>query len=119
MELRLKGLSVIGSTVVDSNYEDAGGEGTRGGKVIGHTSSGKPIYETFDKGRHRELHKAFSVEEHKKTADWHQGKALDAELGGERGQQKDHLRLHKMHKESANRKQGVLKRSPRSKFHGM
>lgn len=23
---------------------DAGGEGSRGGKIIGHTSSGKPIY---------------------------------------------------------------------------
>lgn len=33
MELAIEGLKV-----------DAGGEGSRGGKIIGHTSSGKPIY---------------------------------------------------------------------------
>lgn len=39
---------------------EKGGEGSRGGKIIGHTKSGKPIYDTI---RHSG-HKDFSVEDH-------------------------------------------------------
>ena len=37
-----------------------GGEGSRGGKIIGHTKSGKPIYEDHKHPSHRE----FSEQEH-------------------------------------------------------
>lgn len=37
-----------------------GGEGSKGGRVIGHTSSGKPVYDTF---KHEE-HKEFTAKEH-------------------------------------------------------
>jgi hypothetical protein len=44
------------------NMIEKGGEGSRGGKIIGHTKSGKPIYE-----EHRPMHenyKNFTSEEH-------------------------------------------------------
>lgn len=44
-----------------------GGEGSRGGKVIGHTRSGKPIYEHFN---HPE-HKTFSREDHSDAFETH------------------------------------------------
>jgi len=40
---------------------EKGGEGSRGGKVIGHTKSGKPIYDHFD----HEGHKDFTKEDHR------------------------------------------------------
>ena len=41
----------------DNDLEKGGGEGSRGGKIIGHTKSGKPIYEsksTTTKGSKKE-----------------------------------------------------------------
>ena len=50
----------------ESNIEK-GGEGSKGGKVIGHTKSGKPIYDSHD----HESHKHFTSEDHKNAADLH------------------------------------------------
>ena len=44
-----------------------GGEGSKGGKVIGHTKSGKPIYENAKHASHRE----FTSSEHKEAIDFH------------------------------------------------
>lgn len=46
--------------VLESDDIQKSGEGSKGGKVIGHTKSGKPIYESFD----HESHKDFSAKEH-------------------------------------------------------
>lgn len=43
---------------------EKGGEGSRGGKIIGHTKSGKPIYE----GAHQS-HKSFTKQDHKDAAE--------------------------------------------------
>ncbi len=43
------------------------GEGSRGGKVIGHTKSGKPIYDSHD----HSSHKNFTKQDHKDAADIH------------------------------------------------
>ena len=46
---------------------DGVGEGSRGGKIIGHTTGGKPIY-----GNHNHPgHKGFSAEDHFKAHDLH------------------------------------------------
>ena len=39
---------------------EKGGEGSRGGKIIGHTKSGKPIYDKFNHPGHKD----FTVEDH-------------------------------------------------------
>ncbi len=39
---------------------DAGGEGSRGGKIVGHTGSGKPIY----MNNKHPTHKEFSASDH-------------------------------------------------------
>lgn len=44
----------------------AKGEGTRGGLIIGHTKSGKPIY-----AGHHESHDRFSSEEHREASKAH------------------------------------------------
>lgn len=46
--------------MVAYNTIEKGGEGSRGGKIIGHTKSGKPIYDTYS----HEGHKDFSVNDH-------------------------------------------------------
>ncbi len=51
-----------------------GGEGSRGGKVIGHTRSGKPIYESHD----HSTHKKFSKEDHLDAAEHHESHGADA-----------------------------------------
>jgi hypothetical protein len=38
---------------ISDTIMEKGGEGSKGGKVIGHTKSGKPIYETFTVGKHK------------------------------------------------------------------
>jgi hypothetical protein len=54
------------------NLEKAlSGEGSRGGKIIGHTKTGKPIYENAD---HPE-HKDFTSKEHQDAADLHAKRA--------------------------------------------
>lgn len=42
-------------------FEKASKEGSRGGKVIGHTKSGKPIYDSF----HHKHHESFSAKDHR------------------------------------------------------
>jgi len=54
----------------NSDYDlTKGGEGSKGGKVIGHTKSGKPIYENRTAGH--DSYKDFSKQDHKDAADAH------------------------------------------------
>lgn len=62
-----QGRNPDGSLKVEDDFEKA--EGSRGGKVIGHTKSGKPIYENA-KSDH-ESYKHFSKEDHMDAADAH------------------------------------------------
>lgn len=61
------------------NQLEKGGEGSRGGKIIGHTKSGKPIYDTFSHSAHKDfthqdhydaqnLHKKNIIKKHGKDA---------------------------------------------------
>lgn len=57
--------------------EDAikkGGEGSRGGKVIGHTKSGKPIYENLKADS--EEYSDFSIRDHQDASDLHDKKSV-------------------------------------------
>lgn len=56
---------------VDKNLEIVkGGEGSKGGKVIGHTKSGNPIYESFN----HPSHSNFSSQDHKDASRAHEKK---------------------------------------------
>lgn len=48
-----------------------GGEGSRGGKVVGHTSDGKPIYQSHSHSGHKD----FGAMDHFEAADRHGAKA--------------------------------------------
>lgn len=62
----------------DENFEK-GGVGSRGGKVVGYTKSGKPIYQKGDESStkhfssqdHRDAESYFSSEQNHKAAKWH------------------------------------------------
>ena len=56
---------------------DAGGEGTKGGHVIGHTGSGKPIYMKHGHSSHG----SFTQAEHKEAETLHRQKALTMKGG--------------------------------------
>lgn len=56
----------------ENDLEKAGkGEGSKGGKIIGHTKSGKPIYDSAS----HEGHKDFTSQEHKEASKLHQSNA--------------------------------------------
>jgi hypothetical protein len=46
---------------------EKGGEGSKGGKIIGHTKSGKPIYDRFN----HPAHKDFTKEDHRDAGKVH------------------------------------------------
>ncbi len=57
-----------------NNLIKAKGEGSRGGKIIGHTKSGKPVYQT--KGAsHEESYGKFTAQDHKDAANLHNEEA--------------------------------------------
>lgn len=56
---------------INVNLEKAGGEGSKGGKVIGHTKSGKPIYANKKANEYKE----FSAEDHRDANYYHQENA--------------------------------------------
>lgn len=63
----------IGVTAFDMIQAiEKGGEGSRGGKIIGHTKSGKPVYAV---DRHK-YGKDFSIEDHKDAANIHSQQGL-------------------------------------------
>lgn len=53
---------------------EKGGEGSRGGKVIGHTKSGKPIYDTGSLDQHKD----FTPGEHREAALLHSKKQISS-----------------------------------------
>lgn len=59
------------------NIEKA--EGSKGGKVIGHTRSGKPIYETYD----HPTHKKFTSADHNDASKLHHKKRIEYRKNGD------------------------------------
>lgn len=88
----------------ETEIEKGGGEGSRGGKVIGHTRSGKPIYEhSFDHGVDhytKEDHKDAS-DAHEKEGDKHWKKWVDNKDENALRQSKHHIKLMSDHEEAA------------------
>lgn len=86
------------------NILKGSGEGSRGGKVIGHTKTGKPIYEhSFDHGVDhytKEDHKDAS-DAHEKEGDKHWKKWVDNKDENALRQSKHHIKLMSDHEEAA------------------
>ena len=99
-----------------NNLEDClekGGEGSKGGKVIGHTKSGKPIYQQTARiqGRERinkfsDQHKDYSKQDHEDAAELHSQLAkkhidqYNGEVGQSEGDSR-HYTKHNLHKDVA------------------
>ena len=78
----------------------AGGEGSKGGKIIGHTKSGKPIY---DSANHAE-HKDFTSDDHKDAVKTHEdlgNKRIYGEKGFDESKMKHQNLLDKHLNEAA------------------
>jgi len=68
------------STWVENWREDSlvkGGEGARGGIIIGHTRSGKPIYQGSNTPQH-DSHKKFTSDDHHDASELHRRRSLKA-----------------------------------------
>ena len=68
------------------NNLEKGGEGSRGGKIIGHTSTGKPIYKTHSndpRSRVEELHDDFTPTEHREAKVLHRKLKNEGEKKGD------------------------------------
>ena len=75
------------------------GEGSRGGKVIGHTLSGKPVYQN-----HRAVHAAyrhFTAADHDDASSIHMGERDDHQAG--KGRAKHHHSVSVGHEQTADR----------------
>lgn len=83
---------------------DGAGEGSRGGKVIGHTKSGKPVYMKHGHPSHGDFTKSEHVEaatmHHKASADlsWKKGQRL---VGEDKKLFNSHIRERRKHASSA------------------
>lgn len=67
--------------VEESDDLEKGGEGSKGGKIIGHTKSGKAIYEN----PHHESHKEFTKQDHIDARDLHDREMSKIEPNGPGG----------------------------------
>jgi hypothetical protein len=66
---------------------EKGGEGSKGGKVIGHTKSGKAIYDTASHSGHKD----FTVDDHNDAYDAHKKKLKDGKHKADSKEEKHHL----------------------------
>ena len=85
----------------EANGLEKGGEGSKGGKVIGHTKSGKPIYGTAS----NENHKDFTSEDHNEAAQIHRDKMIEHKKEGHKvhyhmGNRDNHVALAKKAEEN-------------------
>jgi hypothetical protein len=69
-----KAFQILGVSYEPDIEKGSKGEGSRGGKVIGHTKSGKPIYDHFD----HKSHKDFTKKDHNDAAKLHMKKFREA-----------------------------------------
>jgi hypothetical protein len=106
---------------------DAKGEGSKGGRVIGHTSGGRAIYESHSHPSHRD----FTAGEHIAAASMHmarveklldqaskKGSATHADImarGGLHEQAQYHLRQSNLHHASADKVPASSGRKPKGK----
>jgi hypothetical protein len=72
------------------------GEGSRGGHIIGHTRSGKPIYASKSKAHMRKLHEGHSEQDHKDAAVFHRKQKVKY---GDKLKQLSHTKFPKGHEE--------------------
>jgi hypothetical protein len=73
---------------------EKGGAGSKGGVIIGHTESGKPIYKT-----NHDSYKDFTSADHKDAAEAHKKKFVDAKLKGKSKDEASHRKMHAFHKD--------------------
>jgi len=78
---------------------EKGGEGSRGGKVIGHTDSGKPIYE---KANHPS-HKSFNRGDHQDAHNLHQKLGKEAENKKDKEKEYFHFQQGSEHRKRSNK----------------
>lgn len=92
--------------VINKSLElfEKGGEGSRGGKIIGHTKSGKPIY---SHGYHTDYSsKNYSSEDHEDISNHHSNvsKKSETHYGKETTHSKEHKEWAEAHKQFSKEK---------------
>lgn len=77
---------------MDSEHLEKGGEGSRGGKVIGHTKSGKPVYKDKKSGN-----KTWGLQDHADAHRLHLTKKFDAQDAGNKEAADTHSEMGRHH----------------------
>ena len=118
-------LDMYSDTTIEKGFKDElakGGEGSRGGKIIGHTKSGKAIYDHFDHPGHKDftstLEEDSDVFEISKKLNQKSGQKIKVNMGTEKnpnivdavlnyssigGKRRDKIEVHvKFDKKTAN-----------------
>lgn len=75
----------------ESENLEKGGEGSRGGKIVGYTKSGKPIYEGRGTAKKYE---SFTKQDHHDAVDHHSNIYHTTNHPGERAQAYSNLKSH-------------------------
>jgi hypothetical protein len=84
--------------------KSSSGEGSKGGKVIGHTKSGKPIYDSHGHAAHA----GFSEQDHADARDAHDDHAMQ-HFDRDNGAMDHHMEQSALHGASANPHKGKMK----------
>lgn len=91
----------------DKDIIEKGGEGSRGGKVIGHTKSGKPIYQN---SHYESSQKGFTANDHKDALDLHKKEKRRLVSEGKYGDAENHDDAIKHHKMQVEKNEALGKR---------
>jgi len=91
---------MIEDMIIKALSEAKSGEGSRGGKVIGHTKSGKPIYAS----QNAKLEKSYNAEDHKDAAYAHLDRATEHYKNGHETQGNVHNSEFDRHFETSRHK---------------
>lgn len=75
------------------SLEKSQGEGSRGGKIIGHTKSGKPIYDSYSHSGHKD----FTAYEHSQAGFLHKEEAEKAAKAGDKAKEEFHQQQKSEH----------------------
>lgn len=78
--------NIIKSFGIEDDSLEKSGEGSKGGKVIGHTKSGKPVYEN----KHADHYKDFTREDHTDAKKLHRNEAKEHEFQMKRTEESSH-----------------------------
>lgn len=95
----------------EENDIEKGGEGARGGKVVGHTKSGKAIYESTSRAHSNKQHADFTEQDHQDAATQHFAKWSEHKKAGEHDEARKSINHVGWHNDEGEKKRKATKKA--------